>query len=70
LRATLAAAGNLLGPLMIEKPHRAPTARLIALGDGPEITVGDYHTYVLKALRNRAKRMFVDVLPSGIRAPT
>ncbi len=50
---------RLLGPIMLEKPNRAPTARLIALGAGRDITVGNYHTYVLKALRNRAKRMFL-----------
>jgi len=60
---------RLLGPLMVEKPHRAPTARLIAYGPGEELPAGEYHAYVLKALTNRAKKMFVDVLPSGIRAP-
>ena len=28
-------------------------------GDGPRHLVGEYHTYVLKAIRNRAKKMFI-----------
>jgi len=50
---------RLLGPLMVEKPRGAPIVRLIALGPGPAVRVGDYHTYVLKALRNRAKPMMM-----------
>ena len=58
---------RLLGPLMVERPHREPTARLVALGDGPRIRIGDYHTHVLRVLRNvlrvlrnGGKRMFLD----------
>ena len=51
---------RLLGPLMFEKPHRAPTARLVAFGPGGDILVGNYHSYILRALRNRAKKMFID----------
>lgn len=50
-------AWRLLGPLMVQKADAAPTARLVAFGDGPDIVVGSYHSYVLKALRSRSKRM-------------
>jgi hypothetical protein len=48
------------GRVMVEKPHRESTVRMVALGDGPKVKVGDYHTYVLQAIRNRAKKMFVE----------
>lgn len=51
---------RLFGRVMVEKPHRRPTVRLIALGEGPQIKVGEYHTWVLGAIRNRAKSMFVE----------
>ena len=50
---------RLLGPLMVERPDSTLTAQLVALGTGPRITVGRYHSYVLAALRNRAKKLFV-----------
>lgn len=51
---------RLFGRIMVEKPYRQPTVRLIAFGEGPRIEVGKYHTYVLGAIRNRAKSMFVE----------
>jgi len=51
---------RLLGRIMVAKPHRQPTVRLIVLGAGPQIEVGKYRTYVLGAIRNRAKSMFVE----------
>jgi len=48
-----------LGPLMLQKPHQAPTARLIALGHGDDVPVGGYQSYVLTARRNRSKKMFL-----------
>ena len=50
---------RLFGRVMVEKAHRQPTVRLVALGDGPRIKTGEYHTYVLNAIRHRAKRVFV-----------
>jgi len=47
-----------LAKLMVEKPGHAPTARLVALGHGRREIMSDYHSYVLNALRNRAKKMF------------
>ena len=51
---------RLFGKVMVERPFRQPTVQLIVLGEGPEIKVGEYHTYVLQAIRSRAKKMFVD----------
>lgn len=50
---------RLLGPLMLEKPHHAPTARLLAFGAGRKVLLSEYHSYVLNALTRRAKRMMV-----------
>jgi hypothetical protein len=50
---------------MVEKPGGAPTAQLVALGEGPRIKVGKYHTYVLTALRNRAKKFLVTTSAAG-----
>jgi hypothetical protein len=49
---------RLLGPLLLQRPNGAPAARLVALGDGPALSVEGYHNYVLKALTSRCKRMF------------
>ena len=54
-----------LAKLMVEKPGRAPTARLVALGHGPRQRASDYHSYVLNALRNRAKKMFPPETPGA-----
>jgi len=51
---------RLFGRVMVEKPHHEPTVRLIALGQGPDIKAAEYHTYVLQAILNRAKKMFVE----------
>jgi hypothetical protein len=56
---------RLLGPLMVERPNSTPTAQLVALGTGPRIEVGKYHRYVLTALRNRAKKLFVTTARPG-----
>jgi hypothetical protein len=52
-----------LGSLLVQRPmrHGRPdvAVRLLALGGGPDPGVTEYHTYVLKALSNRAKPMFL-----------
>lgn len=57
---------RLFGRIMVEKPHRQPTVTLMALGDGPRTKVSPYHAWVLGAIRNRAKAMFVPDTPSSL----
>ena len=51
---------RLLGPVIVQKEHGAPPVRVIALGDGPPLALGDYHNYVLGAIQSRAKNFLVE----------
>jgi hypothetical protein len=50
---------RLLGPLLLERPHREPVVLPIQLGPGKDTFATPYHQYVLKALTNRCKSMLL-----------
>ena len=50
---------RLLGPIMAHKEIGKPPVRLVALGEGPSVALGEYHHYVIEAIRNRTKKFLV-----------
>jgi hypothetical protein len=51
---------RLLGSIMAHKEIGEPPVRLIALGEGPEVALSDYHNYVVNAIRHRTKKFLVE----------
>ena len=51
---------RLFGSIMTQPPHGDPPVRMIALGEGPKTPLSDYHTYVLGAIKRRAKPYFIE----------